>query len=46
MICYLSDTKFIMVKKDNGEITLDEEVKFSSLILLLLLDQKYHIKNL
>lgn len=45
MICFLSDTKFIMVKKENGEITLDEKAKFISLILPLH-HQEYHIKNL
>ncbi len=35
-----------MVKKENGEITLDEEAKFTSLILPLLHNPKYHIKNL
>ncbi len=46
MICFLPDTKFIMVKKENGEITQEEEAKFASLILPLLHDQEYHIKNL
>ncbi len=46
MICFLPDTKFIMVKKENGEITQEEEAKFTSFILPLLHDQEYHIKNL